>query len=150
MKANTAALLTMILLGSLCGSVTAQQACSLTVRNRSGVSVGNIESDGDIRDAGGRYLGRFQDGAVRDRSGVLIGRVDSSGNIRDRSGVSIGKIENDGDLRDRSGVYIGKIEQDGDVRNRSGAQQGRLQGYSSSCRFAAAAYLFLFKPLHLQ
>jgi hypothetical protein len=148
MKTPAAALLTTIWASCLGWSVSAQEACSLSVRNESGATVGRVESDGDIRDAGGALIGRLRNGTVRDRSGALKGRIDTSGSIRDRSGATIGKVDHDGDLRDRSGTYIGKIEDDGDVRNRGGALAGKIGGYSPACRLSVAAYLFFFEPLH--
>jgi hypothetical protein len=125
-----------------------QEACSLTVRDRSGSSVGRIDADGTFRDRSGSSVGRFGQGTVRDRSGSSIGRVDGDGTVRDRSGSSIGRVEGDGTLRDRSGSSTGRIDADGTVRDRSGSSSGRFDGYVPACRHAAAAFLFFFEPLH--
>ncbi len=140
----------LIVFGSLCLviSASAQSACKLTVRNRSGSSIGRIDSNGTIRDASGSTIGRFDSGTVRGASGSSIGRVDSNGTIRNRSGSTIGRVDSKGILRNSSGASVGKIDSNGTVRNKSGASKGRFDGYVPACRHLAAAYLFFFEPLY--
>lgn len=127
-----------------------QEACSLVVRGAGSSTVGRIDSDGAIRDASGRNIGRFKGGTVRNGSGSSIGRIDQNGTVRDRSGSTIGRVEDDGDMRNANGSFIGKITSGGAVRNKNGASRGRFDNYVPACRHVAAAYLFFFDPLHSQ
>lgn len=65
-----------------------------TLRDKSGMRIGEIESNG----------------TVRDRSGMRIGEIDSRGTIRDKSGMRIGEVESNGTVRDRSGMRIGEAK----------------------------------------
>ena len=58
------------------------------MRDRSGNSIGKIESDG----------------TVRDKSGNRLGKVESDGTIRNASGNTIGKAQ--GVDRRRAGAYF--------------------------------------------
>jgi hypothetical protein len=51
-------------------------------------------------------------------------------------------------VRNGSGSSIGRIDTDGTIRNGSGSSRGRFEGYSSSDRHIAAAWLFFMVPLH--
>ena len=65
-----------------------------TVRNSSGSSCGQIESNGTIRNSSGSSVGKFDsDGTIRNSSGSSIGKIDSDGTVRNSSGSSIGKAE---------------------------------------------------------
>ena len=59
-----------------------------TLRDKSGNSIGKIESDG----------------TVRDKSGNRLGKVESDGTIRNASGNTIGKAQ--GVDRRRAGAYF--------------------------------------------
>ena len=126
----------------------AQEACKLTVRNKSGSSIGRIDGDGTFRSRNGATIGRFRSGIVRNKSGTTIGRVDANGAVRDRSGATIGRVDDNGTLRNASGTQVGRIDPNGVVRNSSGASRGRFDSYVPACRRVCAAFLFFFEPLH--
>ena len=74
--------------------IMASGATAQTIRNSSGSSCGQIESNGTIRNSSGSSVGRFDsDGTIRNGSGSSIGKIDSDGTIRNSSGSSIGKVE---------------------------------------------------------
>ena len=129
-------------------SASAEEACKLTVRNKTGSSIGRIDANGTIRNASGTAIGRFEKGVVRNKTGASIGRVDSNGTIRNRSGASIGRVDENGTLRGANGSQVGRIDVNGTVRGANGASSGRFDGYAPVCRPVAAAFLFFFEPLH--
>ena len=126
-------------------AVLALIACTTTadaqsLRDKSGNSIGKIESDGIVRNKSGNRIGQItSSGEIRSSSGNTIGKIDNSGNVRDKSGNTIGKIESDGTVRDKSGNRMGKVESDGTIRNASGNTIGKAQGVD---RRRAGAYFF--------
>ena len=64
-----------------------------------GMTIGRVDGD-TVRDRSGMSIGRVEsDGTIRDRSGMTIGRVESDGTLRGRSGMTVGRIDRDGNAR---------------------------------------------------
>ena len=85
--------------------IMASGATAQTIRNSSGSSCGQIESNGTIRNSSGSSIGKVEsDGTVRNGSGSSIGKVESDGTVRNSSGSSIGKAE--GVRRDWAAAYF--------------------------------------------
>lgn len=85
--------------------IMASGATAQTIRNSSGSSCGQIESNGTIRNSSGSSIGKIDsDGTVRNGSGSSIGKVESDGTVRNSSGSSIGKAE--GVRRDWAAAYF--------------------------------------------
>ena len=71
--------------------------------------IGEVDSDGTIRDSNGNRIGEFEkDGTIRDSYGCRKGEIEKDGTVRDSSGCRIGEIESDGTVRDSSGCKIGE------------------------------------------
>jgi hypothetical protein len=72
-----------------------------------GTIIGQIDSNGYIRDAHGRIIGQFDSVRyVRDAYGRIIGRVENSGYIRNADDSIMGQIDGSGYLRDPNGNLI--------------------------------------------
>ena len=90
------------------------------------IKIGNIQSDGVIRNS----------------NGAQIGKLENDGTVRDRSGRHIGKIESDGTVRNSNNSQIGKVESDGTVRNSNNSSIGSAKGVPQ--RYAALYFFFDF------
>ena len=118
-----------------------QPVSAQSLRDRSNMMIGKVESSGTIRDRNNMTIGHVEsDGSIRDKNNMLIGKVENNGTVRNRNNMLLGKVEQDGDVRDKNNMLIGKIDSDGAVRDRNNMVVGYAKGVSKT--YAAVFFFF--------
>ncbi len=97
--------------GCACANCAAGASSALNLQKTGPVPMGAVCSDGTVRDASGKIIGRTgiiaPGGLVYDAKGKVIGKVGPDGQVRDARGRVIGTLSQDGTVRDANGNIIG-------------------------------------------
>ena len=108
-----------------CSQNTCSSAGAAALQSTGPAPMGTICSDGTVRDASGKIIGKTglvaPGGFVYDSTGKVIGSVGADGQVRDASGRVIGALSADGTVRDASGKVIGTTGSFGGAKVGSGS-----------------------------